>query len=116
MDAIGEEAYEIFKASDLGDIIGIEGVLFRTNTNELTIKVKTYTHLLTLRPYDKFMVYKIKRKRRRRYVDLIVNEQSRFVTARPKIIRAIQRFFDILLKSPVLQSILGGAARPWYTP
>src|SRR5690554_4374789 len=124
MDAIGEEAYEIFKASDLGDIIGIEGVLFRTNTNELTIKVKTYTHLTkALRPLpDKFHGLQNKEEaRRRRYVDLIVNEQSRFVAlTRPKIIRAIQRFFDsrgfVEVETPVLQSILGGAAaRPFVT-
>lgn len=124
MDAIGGEAYEVFKASDLGDIIGIEGVLFRTNTNELTVKVKTYTHLTkALRPLpDKFHGLQNKEEaRRRRYVDLIVNEQSRFVAlTRPKIIRAIQRFFDsrgfVEVETPVLQSILGGAAaRPFVT-
>ena len=124
MDAIGEAAYEVFKAADLGDIVGIKGVMFRTKTNELTIKAEVYTHLSkALRPLpDKFHGLQDKEEaRRRRYVDLIVNEDARRVAiTRPRIIRSIQKFFDskgfIEVETPVLHSILGGAAaRPFVT-
>lgn len=123
-DAIGETAYEIFKQADLGDIVGIEGVLFRTKTNALTIKAQVFTHLTkALRPLpDKFHGLQDKEEaRRRRYVDLMVNEEARRVAfMRPKIIRGIQRFFDnkgfVEVETPVLQGILGGAAaRPFVT-
>lgn len=124
MDEIGEAQYEVFKSADLGDIVGIKGIMFRTKTNELTIKANTYTHLTkALRPLpDKFHGLQDKEEsRRRRYVDLIVNEESKRVAiTRPKIIRAIQNFFDskgfIEVETPVLHSILGGAAaRPFVT-
>jgi lysyl-tRNA synthetase, class II len=123
-DVLGEEAYQLFKTCDLGDIVGIEGHVFRTKTNELTIKASRYTHLTkALRPLpDKFHGLQDKEEsRRRRYVDLIVNEDARKVAyMRPKIIRSIQRFFDskgfVEVETPVLQSILGGAsARPFVT-
>lgn len=123
-DTIGVDAYEIFKKSDLGDIVGLKGHLFRTKTNELTIKVETYTHLTkALRPLpDKFHGLQDKEEaRRRRYLDLIVNEKAQYVAkTRPQIIRSIQRFFDnrgfIEVETPVLQSVLGGAsARPFVT-
>jgi len=123
-DIIGEEAYEIFKQSDLGDIVGIKGYVFKTNTGELTVKASEYVHLTkALRPLpDKFHGLQDKEEaRRRRYVDLIVNDDARRVAmARPKIIRSIQNYFDsrgfIEVETPVLQSILGGAAaRPFVT-
>ncbi len=123
-DMIGEEAYEVFKQSDLGDIVGIKGFIFRTRTNELTVKAETYTHLTkALRPLpDKFHGLQDKEEsRRRRYVDLIVSEEARRVAMiRPRVIRAIQNYFDkkgfIEVETPVLQSILGGAAaRPFVT-
>lgn len=123
-DAVGEASYEVFKAADLGDIVGIKGVMFRTKTNELTVKAHTYTHLTkALRPLpDKFHGLQDKEEaRRRRYVDLIVNEDARRVAfMRPKIIRSIQNFFDkkgfVEVETPVLHSILGGAAaRPFVT-
>lgn len=123
-DIIGDDAYEVFKQSDLGDIVGIKGYVFRTNTGELTIKAEVYTHLTkALRPLpDKFHGLQDKEEaRRRRYVDLIVNEDARRVAmTRPKVIRAIQNYFDskgfIEVETPVLQSVLGGAAaRPFTT-
>ncbi|MFP4177910.1 MAG: lysine--tRNA ligase [Acholeplasmataceae bacterium] len=123
-DEVGVAAYDLYKAADLGDIIGIEGVVFRTKTNELTIKASAYTHLTkALRPLpDKFHGLQDKEEaRRRRYVDLIVNEDARRVaTTRPRIIRSIRNFFDergfIEVETPVLQSVLGGAAaRPFKT-
>jgi len=123
-DHIGEAAYEIFKQADLGDIVGIKGIVFRTKTNELTIKASEYTHLTkALRPLpDKFHGLQDKEEaRRRRYVDLIVNDDARRVAfMRPKIIREIQKFFDnkgfVEVETPVLHGILGGAnARPFVT-
>jgi len=123
-DQLGENAYEIYRQADLGDIIGIEGVLFRTKTNELTVNASTYTHLTkALRPLpDKYHGLQDKEEtRRRRYLDLIANEEARFVAkTRPRIIRSIQNYFDsrgyIEVETPVLQSILGGAsARPFIT-
>jgi lysyl-tRNA synthetase class 2 len=123
-DRIGDEPYEVFKLSDLGDIVGIKGYVFKTNTGELTIKADTYTHLSkALRPLpDKFHGLQDKEEaRRRRYLDLIVNDDAKRVAmTRPKIIRGIQNYFDsrgfIEVETPVLQSILGGAAaRPFTT-
>jgi len=123
-DQIGEENYKLFRQADLGDIVGIKGVLFRTKTNELTVKASEYTHLTkALRPLpDKFHGLQDKEEaRRRRYVELIVSDDARRVAmTRPKIIRAIQNYFDsrgfIEVETPVLQSILGGAAaRPFVT-
>ncbi len=123
-DMIGEAMYEVFKSADLGDIVGIKGIVFRTKTNELTVKAMEFTHLTkALRPLpDKFHGLQDKEEaRRRRYVDLIVNEESKRVALlRPRIIRAIQKFFDdkgfIEVETPILHSILGGAAaRPFVT-
>ena len=123
-DNIGEDNYKLFKQADLGDIVGIKGILFRTKTNELTVKASHYTHLTkALRPLpDKFHGLQDKEEaRRRRYVDLIVNDDARIVAmTRPKIIRSIQNYFDskgfIEVETPVLHPILGGAsARPFVT-
>ena len=123
-DAIGDEAFDLFDKADLGDIVGIEGTVFRTKTNELTIKAKKFTHLTkALRPLpEKFHgLQDVEEARRRRYVDLIMNEESRKIAmTRPKIIRAFQQFFDgrgfIEVETPVLHPILGGAAaRPFVT-
>ncbi len=121
---IGEEAYEIFKKSDLGDIVGIEGIVMKTNTGELSVKVQVYTHLTkALRPLpEKFHgLTDVEERYRRRYVDLIMNENSKKIAlTRPRIIRAIQNYLDsngmIEVETPVLQPILGGAAaRPFVT-
>ncbi len=123
-DAIGEELFEIFKKADLGDIVGIEGKIFRTNHGELSIKAESYTHLVkALRPLpEKFHgLSDVEERYRRRYVDLIMNEDAKRVAmTRPKIIRAIQNYLDgkglIEVETPVLQPILGGAAaRPFVT-
>ena len=123
-DDIGEDAYELLKKSDIGDIVGIEGTLMRTNTGELSVHAKVYTHLTkALRPLpEKFHGLQDKEERfRRRYVDLIMNEESKHIAlTRPRIIRAIQRYLDgnglVEVETPVLQPILGGAAaRPFIT-
>ena len=121
---IGEENYEIFKKSDLGDIIGIEGHLFRTDSNALTVRTDVYTHLSkALKPLpEKYHgLQDVEEARRHRYVDLIMNEETRSrAFARPKIIRAIQKYLDgngfVEVETPVLQPIRGGAsARPFTT-
>ena len=119
-----EDDYRLFKQADIGDIIGIEGTVFLTKTNELSIKALKYTHLSkALRPLpEKFHGLQDKEElRRRRYLDLIMNEDSKksFIN-RTKIIRTIQRFFDskgfLEVETPVLNPILGGAsARPFVT-
>lgn len=123
-DHLSELEFEMFSKADLGDIVGITGVVIRTNTGEITVKATKYTHLSkALRPLpDKFHGLQDKEEaRRHRYVDLIVNEESkRIAFVRPKIIRAIQRFFDsrgfVEVETPILQPILGGAnARPFVT-
>lgn len=123
-DAVGEETYEVFKKGDIGDIIGVVGTPMITNTGELSVKVEEYHHLTkALRPLpekyhglvDKEEIY------RRRYLDLIVNEESRetFIK-RSKIIKEMRDYLDNLgyieVETPVLQPILGGAnARPFIT-
>ena len=123
-DVLGEEAYEIFKKADIGDICGVEGEVIKTDTGELTIRVTVYTHLSkALRPLpEKFHGLQDKEEaRRHRYVDLIMNEEAkRNAFLRPRIIRSIQRFFDdrgfVEVETPVLQPILGGAAaKPFIT-
>lgn len=124
LDNVGEEAYSIFDKSDLGDIIGIKGTVMRTHMGELSIRATEFTHLVkALRPLpDKFHgLVDVEERYRRRYVDLIVNEDARRVAfMRPKIIRAIQHYLDNLgyteVETPVLGTILGGAsARPFIT-
>jgi len=124
LDAVGEEEYNLFKQGDLGDIVGVEGTLFRTHTNELTIRVTKYTHLtkaITPLP-DKFHgLQDVEETRRKRYLDLITSEDARNkALLRPRIIREIQHYFDnhgyIEVETPVLQPTLGGAsARPFVT-
>ncbi|NLM31737.1 MAG: lysine--tRNA ligase [Acholeplasmataceae bacterium] len=123
-DHLSELEYEIFRKSDLGDIVGAEGVVIRTNTGEITVKATKLTHLAkALRPLpEKYHgLQDVEEARRRRYLDLIVNENSRKVAfLRPKIIRAFQKFFDgkgfVEVETPILHTILGGAnARPFVT-
>ena len=123
-DNMKAKEYEVFKKGDIGDIVGIYGQVIKTDTGELSIKASKYTHLSkALRPLpEKFHGLQDKEEaRRRRYVDLIVNEESkRIAFMRPKIIRAIQEYFDgqgfVEVETPILQPILGGAsARPFVT-
>ena len=79
-DVLGEETWEVFKLADIGDIVGVEGQLMVTKTGELRIKASTYTHLTkALRPLpEKFHGLQDKEEaRRRRYVDLIMNEEAK---------------------------------------
>ena len=123
-DRLPEGLYQEFKKWDVGDIIGVSGVLFKTNTNELTVLADT-SILLTksLRPLpEKFHGLSNQEMRyRQRYVDLIMNEKSRnvFIT-RSKIITLIREFMNtrsfLEVETPMMHSIPGGAvARPFET-
>lgn len=123
-DVVGEENYAIFKMADLGDICGVSGHMMKTKTGEVTIRVTEYTHLVkALHPLpDKFHgLTDPEDRRRRRYVDLIVNEESRKnAFMRPKIVSGIRSFMDSLgyveVETPILSSVLTGAnARPFVT-
>ncbi|MGB4984478.1 MAG: lysine--tRNA ligase [Erysipelotrichaceae bacterium] len=123
-DSVSELEFELFKSADIGDIVGIKGQVFRTNHGELSVKCLEYTHLTkALRPLpEKFHgLTDVEERYRRRYVDLIMNEDSKLkALTRPRIIRAIQNYLDgqglVEVETPVLQPILGGAAaRPFIT-
>ena len=121
---VGEETYNLFKSADIGDIVGVKGRVMKTMTGEITIKCLEYTHLVkALRPLpEKFHgLTDIEERYRRRYVDLIMNEESKRVAfLRPKIIRCIQNFMDnrgfTEVETPILNTLLTGAsARPFIT-
>lgn len=118
------EQYEEFKHWDLGDIVGVQGELFKTNTGELTVNAESI-ELLTksLRPLpDKFHgLADQELKYRKRYVDLIANDESRvtFLT-RSRLIQAFRQFMDkhyfLEVETPMMHPIPGGAmARPFVT-
>ncbi|HPP74459.1 MAG TPA: OB-fold nucleic acid binding domain-containing protein, partial [Armatimonadota bacterium] len=125
------EAYQVVRLMDLGDFIGAEGFVFRTRTGEISIHVKNVVMLsksLRPPPYGKqkgdeqwYGLQDVEQRYRQRYVDLIVNPDSREVfEKRSKIIRAIRNFYDsrdyLEVETPVLQSVAGGAAaRPFLT-
>lgn len=127
---LGEEPYELVKAADVGDIIGVDGYVYRTNPSEqnpkgeLSVYVLKYTHLTkALNPFpEKFHgLTDIEERYRRRYLDLIMNEDSRRVAfARPAILSAVRKFLAekdfVEVETPVLTTLLTGAsARPFVT-
>jgi len=121
---IGEDVYNLFKTADIGDIVGVKGRVMKTKTGEVTLKCLEYTHIVkALRPLpEKFHgLTDIEERYRRRYVDLIMNEESRNIAfLRPRIIRCIQKFMDergfVEVETPVLSTLLTGAsARPFIT-
>src|SRR5277367_2382564 len=121
--ALGE-VYDEFKAWDVGDVIGAEGTLFRTKTDELSVRVQRLVLLTkSLRPLpDKWHgIADTEMRYRRRYVDLIMNEESRRVFAtRTAIVRYLRAFLDsrgfLEVETPMLHPIPGGAAaRPFKT-
>jgi len=116
--------YDDFKTWDIGDIIGVEGELFKTNTGELSIKV-TEAILLTksLKPLpEKHQgLVDVEQRYRKRYLDLLVNEEAREVfLARSKIISETRNYFDssgfMEVETPMMHPIPGGAAaKPFVT-
>jgi lysyl-tRNA synthetase, class II len=122
-EALGA-AYEAFKGWDVGDIVGASGVLFRTKTGELSVRVDALRLLVkSLRPLpDKWHgLADTETRYRQRYVDLIVSEPSRNVfRVRTRIVRYLRDFLDALdfleVETPMMQPIPGGAAaRPFRT-
>src|SRR5690625_4899186 len=123
-DEIGEEAYDIFKSADIGDIIGVTGVMFKTNVGELSVKPSEF-HLLTksLRPLpEKYHGLKdIEMRYRQRYLDLITNQESRETFyLRSRIIQSMRNYLNkegfLEVETPMLHTIPGGAtARPFQT-
>jgi len=123
-EALPDGVYEKFKHWDLGDIVAAEGVLFKTKTGELSIKVHQLQLLVkSLRPLpDKFHGLADHEKRyRQRYLDILVNENTRKVfLARTRMIDFIRAFFNqhgfLEVETPMMQSLPGGAsARPFET-
>jgi lysyl-tRNA synthetase, class II len=121
--ALGD-SYDEFKGWDIGDVIGAEGVLFRTKTNELSVRAEKIVLLTkSLRPLpDKWHgIADTEMRYRRRYVDLIMNEESRRVfEMRSAIVRYLRAFLDsrgfLEVETPMLHPIPGGAAaRPFKT-
>ncbi|MBS3780030.1 MAG: lysine--tRNA ligase [Desulfovermiculus sp.] len=123
-DTLGQEEYTRFKKFDIGDIIGVQGTLFRTKTDELTVNA-TKVQLLSksFRPLpEKYHGLKdVEARYRQRYVDLIVNPRARniFLT-RNRIIRLMRDFLDaksfMEVETPMMQPIPGGAtAKPFQT-
>ncbi|PLS15149.1 lysine--tRNA ligase [Bacillus sp. M6-12] len=123
-DAVGEESYAIFDQTDLGDLVGVNGTLFKTKVGELSIKAESFFFLTkALRPLpDKFHGLKdVEERYRKRYVDLITNQESKntFIM-RSKIVQAMRRYLDnqgyLEVETPMMHSIAGGAAaRPFVT-
>ena len=123
-DLIGENAFKIFKNCDVGDIIGVEGRVFRTKTNELTIEAKDIRLLakaLMSLPEKWHGLTDVETRYRQRYLDLIVNPEVKDVfIKRTRIIQLIRDFLNkrdfLEVETPMMQSIPGGAAaRPFKT-
>jgi len=123
-DLVGDQAYLRLKLTDVGDIVGVEGTLFRTRTGELTLKASLYRVLtkgLRQLPEKWHGLKDIEQRQRMRYVDLMVNEDSREVfRARAGIISHIREFLDerdfMEVETPMMHSVIGGAnARPFVT-
>ena len=122
-DVVGEAAYAAFKKLDLGDIVGAKGTLFKTKTGEVTVRVESYVLVSkALRPLpekwhglaDSEQVY------RQRYLDLVVNRESRNrLLLRSRVVAVIRRFLEdrkfIEVETPILQSVAGGAAAKPFT-
>lgn len=123
-DEIGDNMFEVWQKADIGDIVGATGKVMKTNTGEVSIRVKELTHLSkSLRPLpEKYHgLQDVEERYRRRYVDLIMNDDVRdtFVK-RSLIIQTMREYLNnkgyLEVETPVLHPILGGAAaRPFIT-
>jgi len=123
-DTLGDEAFEIYKLLDLGDIIGVAGRLQKTRTGEITIFAESLTVLCkALRPLpEKYHGLRdVEIRQRRRYLDLIANDDSmEAFLKRARIIRCIRRWLDdrgfVEVETPMMHHIAGGAAaKPFVT-
>ncbi|MCG8539103.1 MAG: lysine--tRNA ligase [Clostridia bacterium] len=123
-DAIGEEEYDVLTTYDLGDIVGIRGIVFKTKKDEISIRaeeVQLLSKSLQVLPEKWHGLKDTELRYRQRYVDLIVNpEVKETFLKRNKIIKAIREFLDargyLEVETPILTTIAGGAtARPFIT-
>ena len=123
-ETLGEESYAGFRSLDLGDIVGVRGLMFRTKTGELSVRATELTLLTkSLQPLpEKFHGLTDQEVRyRQRYVDLIVNEETRRVfLVRTRVVQFLRAYLDAMdfleVETPMMQSIPGGAAaRPFIT-
>lgn len=123
-DAVSEREYALYNLLDLGDIIGVEGYLFRTRTGELSVHVETLTFLskILLNMPEKFHgLEDVEIRYRQRYLDLIANPDSQKIFAtRARIISSLRRQLEernfIEVETPMMQPLYGGAAaRPFVT-
>ena len=124
LDAVGERDFELFKLLDLGDVIGVEGYLFRTRTGELTVHAE-HLHFLAKAllplPEKWHGLTDVEIRYRQRYLDLMVNEEARRVfEKRFQLIKALREFLEshgyVEVETPMMQPMAGGAmARPFVT-
>ncbi len=123
-DLLGEEVFDLFKKWDVGDIVGIEGQLFKTKTGELSLEATTMQMITkSLRPLpEKFHgLTDVETRYRQRYVDLIVNPEAREIfKKRVEIIRLVREFLNnrgyMEVETPMMQPVPGGAtAKPFKT-
>lgn len=123
-DDVGEEKYELFKKLDMGDILGIEGFVFRTQKGEISVHVHDFVYLsksLSPLPEKWHGLKDVEMRYRQRYVDLIVNPAVREVfVKRSLIIKEMRQYLDnkefLEVETPMMQPIAGGAtARPFIT-
>lgn len=124
IDALGPERYELFTQIDIGDFLGVEGLVFRTKKGELSVRVEEFTLLAkALRPLPEKWhgLQDVEIRYRQRYLDLIANEQARRIALmRSRIVSAMRRFLEnegfLEVETPILQPLYGGAAaRPFTT-
>jgi lysyl-tRNA synthetase, class II len=123
-DVVGEAGFALFHLLDLGDLIGVQGHLFRTKTGELSIWVEKLTFLskaLLPLPEKWHGLADLELRYRQRYLDLLANENSRLVfLTRSRIVKELRKFFDARgyteVETPMMQPLAGGAAaRPFVT-
>ncbi len=122
-DVLGEKQYDYFKLLDLGDIVGAEGTVFKTRTGEVTVEV--HNVILLAKSYlplpDKWHgITDVEMRYRRRYLDLISNQDSRRIFyMRSALVRALRDYLDsrgfIEVETPILQPLYGGAAATPFT-
>ena len=130
-DEVGDESYKLFKDTDIGDIVGVKGKVFKTRTGEISLHLTEFTLLakcLRVLPIGKekdgthfYSMTDVEQRHRMRYVDLLVNPEAReIVLKRCKVVQAMRGFLDgkgfLEVETPVLQQEAGGAAaRPFKT-
>ncbi|MDA8441424.1 MAG: OB-fold nucleic acid binding domain-containing protein, partial [Peptococcaceae bacterium] len=124
VDSVGQDGLELFNRTDIGDIIGVKGHVFRTQKGEISVwahKIEILSKSLRPLPEKWHGLTNVELRYRQRYVDLIVNPEVRqvFIT-RSKIIRSMRNFLEgqgfLEVETPTLHSVAGGAAaRPFIT-